>query len=203
MGEIHHFHRRAFQILHIEGYAQQCRSGFHGDTGRGQIIRAEGNDVAIAAGNRDPLRLFVNFNPCLLERRIGKLAMQRMAVFRPGRAEAGQATMDHEGAIGFKIDLRVDRLIEHRLHRQVAAVETGAPDLLSLEGQNNDLAAGISDPHCGNAGCISEGRDGEFTNFNKPAFGMLETGRVEFDPHRHSFLRALQRIRSPLVSSKM
>ena len=80
--------------------------------------------MAVAAANRYPLRLFVNFEPCLLERRIGKLAMQRMAVFRTGRAKAGQAAMDHEGAIGFEIDLRVDRLVEHRLHRQVAAVET-------------------------------------------------------------------------------
>ena len=203
MGEIHHLHRRALQVFHLERHVKQRRAGLHDDLRRGEIIRAEGDGMAVAAANRYPLQCLVDFEPCLLEWRVGNLPVKRMAVFRTRRAKAGQPAMDHEGAIGFEIDLRVDRFVEHRLHRQVAAVEPRAPDLLSLERQNNDLAAGVAHTQSLDTGCISEGRNGKFADFDKLAFGILETGTIELDTDRHSPLHASQRIRSPLVSSKI
>ena len=202
MGQIHHFHRRLLQVLHRERHAQKRGARRHGNLRRRQIIGAESDRMPVAATDRHGSLALVDLEPGFLERRVRQLAMQRMGVIGARCTEAGQAAMDHEGAIGFQIDLRVDGLVEHRPHREVAAVEPGAPDLLSLEGQHNDLAAGVADTQRLDPGVISEGRDGELASLEKPAFAAFETGTVKLDPDRHSIPRA-QRMRSPLVSSKI
>ena len=145
MGQIHHFHRRLLQVLHRERHIQQRGTRRHGDLCRRQIIGAESDGMLVAAADRHRSLTLVNLEPGFLERRVRQFAMQRMGVIGARRTKSGKAAMDHEGTVGFQIDLRVNRLVEHRPHCQVATVEPGAPDLLPLERQHNDLAAGVAE----------------------------------------------------------
>ena len=130
--------------------------------------------MAIAAADGDGLGGLVQLKPGRLERRVRQFAVKRVGVGRPRRAEPGQPAMNHEGAIGLEIDHGVDRLVEHGFHRQLAAVETGAPDLLSLEGKNDDLAARIADPQRRDAGRIGEGGDAESPHLAQRALGFAK-----------------------------
>ena len=98
-------------------------------------------------------------------------------------SKTSYAAVDHKSAIIFQIITRENRLIKHRSHCQVAPIEIGAPYLLTLKGQDNNLASGVYYAQGDHPACVSECSDGKSVKLTKWALFFIKHLIVEFYSH--------------------
>ena len=115
--------------------------------------------VLVFANQPDGVRR--DFQPGAIHLRAGKLAMQRVRVFRRGATTGEQAGMEGETAVGIDDFPRRLRPREHVFHAQRVAVESRIPEDLPHEGQDFQMTARVGDGQTFDAARITARGDGE------------------------------------------
>jgi len=122
-------------------------------------VVAKALHVLVFANQPDGVRR--DFQPGVVHLRAGKLAMQRVRVFRRGAAAREQSGMEGETAVGIDDFPRRLRSREHVFHAQRMAVKSRIPEDLPHEGQDFQMAARVGDGQAFDAARVTARGDGE------------------------------------------
>ena len=146
-------------VFHLHVDVETCRSGGKPHGGAGEVVVAKALHVLVFANQPDGVRR--DFQPGAVHLRAGKLAMQRVRVFRSGATTGEQSGMEGETAVG--TDDFCCRLWprKHVFHAQRVAVEGGVPKDLPHEGQDFQMAARVGDGQTFDAARVTARGDGK------------------------------------------
>ena len=146
-------------VFHIHVDVKACRSSGKPHRGAGEVVVAKALHVLVFANQPDGVRR--DFQPGAVHLRAGKLAMQRVRVFRRGATARKQSGMEGETAVGIDDFPRRLRPREHVFHAQRVAVESRIPEDLPHEGQDFQMAARVGDGQTFDAARVTARGDGK------------------------------------------
>jgi hypothetical protein len=163
VAQIHEVHRGDGEILNLHRDVATGAPEGQRHARRRAVMRAEAHRVFARASDSDPRPAIVAAagDPGLVHLGARHFTMEDMRVGRRRNAVAQESGMIGEAAVGLDNDLGRARRTEHALHRQLDAVELGAPDDLPEMRQDDHEPARVRKPHCFDSGVVAKNAGGE------------------------------------------